>query len=403
MKKLKCKSCSKVWYVEDMEQDSQTSCPFCGESIKKEIQFDNIDSFDKAIYATVKMAGIDILKTPSKLSAYMMDTAPNFKNEIRFILKNISSKYANDIFKAFSDDTQDVNEIFFRIRQRLIDEDLASEKWTDIVCNSFKNASLMIRGINPHVVMCGEIKDIPVEFEPTVSKPKPAVNNHSSSNVLGSYKQTISKPKPIINNYSLLDIFDRSKCGSNAFWKLLKDGTLIIEGSGNMYDYKWNNNFFTKADWNRDRDKIKKVEIGTGIINIGEHAFYRCSSLLSVKLPDSLQTIGKYAFWDCKSLSSVKLPDNLQTVGYYAFHGCSSLLSVKLPDNLQTVESEAFGDCKSLLSVKLPGNLQTLGRGVFIGCVSLKEIRIPTKARKNMDNWDGHWKDGCDAKIIYEV
>ena len=489
MKELKCNSCSKVWYVGDIAEDSQTSCPFCGESIKKEIQFDNIDSFDKAIYITVKKVGVDMLKTPSRLAAYMMDMAPGFKNEIRFVLKNISGKYANDIFKAFSDSTQDVDETFIRIKQRLIDEDLASEKWTDIVCNSFKSASLMMRGINPSV----EVKNTSIKSEssiskakpavnnnlssnilvssnPTISKPKSAVNNNSSSNILGGsktpisklkpavnynsssnilggYNPPISKPKPVVNNNSLLDILDSGKCGDNAFWKLLKDCTLIIEGSGSMYDYRgriWNDELVSDAGWYKYTSKIKKVEIGKEITNIGGMAFYECKSLSSVQLPDSLQVIGVYAFSDCRSLSSVKLPDSLQMIGGYAFSGCKSLSSIKLPESLQTIGKEAFSDCISLSIVELPDNLKTIERATFMFCTSLSsvklpdnlqviggyafyccsslssiklpeslqmigeyafscctlEIRIPAKAKQNMSKWDKDWNYRCNARII---
>ena len=450
MKKLKCKSCSKVWYVDDMEQDSQTSCPFCGESIEKEIQFDNIDSFDKAIYVTVKKVGVDVLKTPSKFAAYMMDMVPDFKNEIRFVLRNISEKYANDIFKAFSDSTQDVDEMFIRIRQRLIDEDLASEKWTDIVCSGFKNASLMMRGINPSVVMSVEVKDISVESKQPISKPKSvandnsslniigspisksklAVNNSSPSNILGGSNLPISKPKsaannnsslniigspiskskPAVNNNSSSDILDSGNCGANAFWKLIKnkDGisaTLIIEGSGNMCNYYIPIGDIKGDDvrrrWSKCEYGIRKVEIGKGITSIGDNSFYRLSSLWSVQLPDGLQTIGESAFGSCSELSSIKLPDSLKTIGGFAFSGCYKLQSVNMPDGLKTIGRNAFFWCASLQSVNLPNSLQMIEGCAFASCSSLKEIIIPEKARRNMDKWVKNWYEGCRAKIIY--
>lgn len=41
------------------------------------------------------------------------------------------------------------------------------------------------------------------------------------------------------------------------------------------------------------------------VTSIGESAFYECSGLTSVVLPDSLKSIGKWAFEDCSGLTSV--------------------------------------------------------------------------------------------------
>lgn len=160
MKRLKCKLCSEVWYVNDDKLNVQKLCPFCGESIKQEIQFDNIDSFDKAIYAAVKVAGVDILKTPLKLSACMMDIAPNFKKEIRIISRNITSEYAKDIFEVFNGSINDVESVFIRLKQFLTGEECLSENWADIICNGFKSASLMMRGINPFAKLSVEVNDV---------------------------------------------------------------------------------------------------------------------------------------------------------------------------------------------------------------------------------------------------
>lgn len=61
------------------------------------------------------------------------------------------------------------------------------------------------------------------------------------------------------------------------------------------------------------------------VTSIGNKAFYGCSSLTSIDLPDGLISIGWQAFHDCSSLTSIDLPDGLTSIGEEAFWGCSSL------------------------------------------------------------------------------
>ena len=54
---------------------------------------------------------------------------------------------------------------------------------------------------------------------------------------------------------------------------------------------------------------------------IGERAFYNCTSLSSVVIPESVTEIGPYAFGKCESLTSIVIPDNVTEIGYDAFNG----------------------------------------------------------------------------------
>jgi hypothetical protein len=44
---------------------------------------------------------------------------------------------------------------------------------------------------------------------------------------------------------------------------------------------------------------------------IGAQAFYGCSSLTSVTIPDSVKNIGGWAFYDCAGLIAATVPDAL--------------------------------------------------------------------------------------------
>ena len=95
---------------------------------------------------------------------------------------------------------------------------------------------------------------------------------------------------------------------------------------------------------------LKSVVI-TGDTSIGDDAFYGCTSLTSIEIPDSVTSIGNYAFFSCSSLTSIKIPDSVTSIGYYAFAYCSSLTSIEIPDSVTSIGEDAFYGCTSLTSV----------------------------------------------------
>lgn len=65
------------------------------------------------------------------------------------------------------------------------------------------------------------------------------------------------------------------------------------------------------------------------------------SALRSVNLPSSIQTIGHGAFFGCSSLSNITLPEGLTTVGDVAF--CAAgLTNITIPKSLKKVGQTAF-------------------------------------------------------------
>ena len=64
------------------------------------------------------------------------------------------------------------------------------------------------------------------------------------------------------------------------------------------------------------------------VTKIGEDAFFGCSSLVSVDIPDGVVSIGDYAFYACRGLESVTLGSGLETIGESAFNNCSNLVEI---------------------------------------------------------------------------
>ena len=82
-------------------------------------------------------------------------------------------------------------------------------------------------------------------------------------------------------------------------------------------------------------------------------------------------SIGDYAFYNCTSLTSVTIPDSVTSIGYRAFYNCESLTSVTISDSITSIESRTFYNCTSLTSVTIPDSVTSIGWGAFYGCESL--------------------------------
>lgn len=113
------------------------------------------------------------------------------------------------------------------------------------------------------------------------------------------------------------------------------------------------------------------------VISIGDNAFYGCSDLTSINIPNNITSIGDCAFNDCSSLTSIKIPDGVTSIGNNAFRGCASLTSINIPDGVTSIESRTFENCCNLTMINIPYKVSSIGNYAFKWCKSLTSINIP--------------------------
>ena len=158
------------------------------------------------------------------------------------------------------------------------------------------------------------------------------------------------------------DLVASGSCGASANWTLDSDGVLTISGSGSVSS----NSTFSSYN-----SQITSVVIENGITTIAQGIFARNEHIATVSLPNSLECIERYAFYECTGLRSISIPDNC-LLQYGVFYGCSGMTSAKLPKygNVlagNVIAEQLFMSCTSLTTVTI-GYVSAVYNKAFLNC-----------------------------------
>lgn len=131
---------------------------------------------------------------------------------------------------------------------------------------------------------------------------------------------------------------------------------------------------------------VKAVRFGSGITNIGQYAFYYCTSLSSVTIPSSVTSIDSYAFYCCYALTSITIPSSVTSIENGTFYECHSLTGVTIPSGVTSIGQYAFNNCYALASITIPSSVTSIKSYAFRYCYSLASITIPSGVTSIMDS-----------------
>jgi len=262
------------------------------------------------------------------------------------------------------------------------------------------------------------------------------IENGAIVSTSSTYNFTVYNNRNLIANFAqegnitFADANVKARCVAN--WDSNSDGELsyaeaaAVASLGNVFKNKTNIQSFTELEY--------FISLGT----IGEQAFYGCTALTQVTIPENVTSIGSQAFWNCPALQTVnfnarncasmkttynsntypmfssntngaapaitkvvigsnvtRIPDyafynasninnrlvvrsSVTEIGNYAFYGCTSMPQMLIQGNgLQTIGNYAFYNCSALsTALNIPNSVTSVGQYAFYGCSQLPSVTI---------------------------
>ena len=93
-------------------------------------------------------------------------------------------------------------------------------------------------------------------------------------------------------------------------------------------------------------------------------------------IPKSVKIIRDNAFYGCTGLQHIDLPNKIITLGKYCFSGCTALDNIEIPISTNKISRGTFEHCKNLSHIEIPSCVSAIEEEALLGCESLKEVRV---------------------------
>lgn len=183
--------------------------------------------------------------------------------------------------------------------------------------------------------------------------------------------------------------------------------TLLASAAENyivLYGFAFDINSDNEAVIHSYDDRAEEVVIpqklmDADVVMIDDYAFFGDEVITSVSFNNAkeLKKIGVNAFYGCTRLSGVEIPEWVEELSFGAFQNCSSLAALTIHDGISEIPPQCFYGCTSLDSVAIPQSVTVIGDRAFMDCCDLSAVMIPDTVTQIADNAF----DGCDDLVIY--
>ena len=129
---------------------------------------------------------------------------------------------------------------------------------------------------------------------------------------------------------------------------------------------------------------LASIAIPASVTSIADNAFFGCSGLSSITVAKNnakyhsdgnclIDTENKTLMSGCKN-SIIPSDGSVTSIGKYAFYDCTELTSITIPDSVTSIDKSAFSGCTGLTSVTIPGSVTSIGEYAFNRCYKLVEV-----------------------------
>ena len=155
---------------------------------------------------------------------------------------------------------------------------------------------------------------------------------------------------------------------------------------------------------------LTSVTIGNSVMSMGYYPFFGCSSLTSITVADGntvyhsagnclIETASKTLILGCNN-SIIPTDGSVTSIGWYAFYYCSGLTSITIPDSVTSIGDSAFWGCIGLTSITIPDSVTSIGNSAFGECYKLVEVYNKSSLTITKGSEDNGYV-GYYAKEIY--
>lgn len=162
--------------------------------------------------------------------------------------------------------------------------------------------------------------------------------------------------------------------GASIYYKIINSSTVKVT-------YKGNTRYYENGEYSgaiNIPSSVTNNNINYSVVAIDDNAFWGCSGLASVVMPNTIISIGDRAFYNCSQLNYVSFSNSLGTIGIEAFDFCRALKNIVLPASVTNIAAGAFRYSGALISIRCLGYLPPIiDSTTFLNVPKTTPITVP--------------------------